>query len=394
MSVIGGVLVARYVDPTENGEFRVFGIPLMYLSLLHLGTFDGLYRQIPFFNAKGDIAHVERLAAASGAWNVIVASIVALGFVVLELFAFWSGDTKEGFGWLTQSIICFSVFYGAYISATCRTLNGFVGLARIQLIQAVIGFALVAAVLFWGFYGLCLRAALPGLVGVFFLHKSRPLRVSLEFNRAALWDVMKIGLPLFLWSSIYNQLWLAVESTMIHNFGGATALGYFAVAIIVKESICILPQAFNQVLMPRIVEAYSKSGNISSGMSKTILATAVLVPFMAVIAAVSAVVLSFAVPKIIPMYTNGLMIMQVSLCHGVLQAASLPLTSLIAHGRTWLYGSGVLVGAFVFGVAVYFIEPISGGVMAVIYGSIIGRTARIAAGYFELFKLLRKQVNI
>lgn len=391
LAAIGGVLVARYVDPTENGEFRVFGIPLMYLSFLHLGTLDGISRQIPFFSAKGDIAYVEKIAAASGAWNAFIASVVAAGFVVLEIFALWSGDTKAGMGWLTQSIVCFAIFYGGYISATYRTLHGFVGLARIQLIQTVIGFIFVAAVISWGFYGLCLRAAVPGLLGIFLFHKSRPLKVKLEFDRGALWDVMKVGLPLCLWSSIYNPLWIAAESTLIHEFGGATALGYFAVAIIVKESVCIIPQAFNQVFMPRIVESFSKAGSISTGIRQTILSTALLVPSMAAVAGIASVALSFAVPKIIPMYTNGLPIMQALLLHGVLQAASLPLNSLVANGRIWLYGRGVLVGVFVFGTSVYLLEPIIGGVMAVAYGSIIGRSARISAGYFELYKLMRNK---
>ena len=50
---VGGLLAARFLGPEEIGLFRSYTIPLMYLTFLHLGTFDGLSRQIPYFVGKG-----------------------------------------------------------------------------------------------------------------------------------------------------------------------------------------------------------------------------------------------------------------------------------------------------------------------------------------------------
>jgi hypothetical protein len=58
---VGGILVARFIGPEINGQFRLFTIPLMYLTFLHLGTFDGLHRQIPFFIGRQQSDHVKKL---------------------------------------------------------------------------------------------------------------------------------------------------------------------------------------------------------------------------------------------------------------------------------------------------------------------------------------------
>lgn len=110
LGAVGGLLVARYLGPKETGLFRSFSIPLMYLTFLHLGTFDGLHRQIPFYFGKGRSDEVEKIASASGAWNVMVAAAVSIIFLVLATGSFIKHDTPSVFGWLAQITICWGTF--------------------------------------------------------------------------------------------------------------------------------------------------------------------------------------------------------------------------------------------------------------------------------------------
>ena len=77
LGAIGGLLVARYLGPEVTGRFRVYTIPLMYLTFLHLGTFDGLWRQIPYYTGKEMPEKVASVASAAGAWNALVSGLVA-----------------------------------------------------------------------------------------------------------------------------------------------------------------------------------------------------------------------------------------------------------------------------------------------------------------------------
>jgi O-antigen/teichoic acid export membrane protein len=168
LGAVGGLLVARFIPPEVNGQFRVFTIPLMYLTFLHLGTFDGLQRQIPFFVGRGQKDHAEKLASTAGAWNLGMTIVVACGFTLYALYSLWQGNHQDAVGWFTQAVCCLT-YYTLYLSATYRTLNHFVILARIHLIQAVTLFLLVSAVAVWGFYGMCLRYVIPTVFGVWLL---------------------------------------------------------------------------------------------------------------------------------------------------------------------------------------------------------------------------------
>jgi hypothetical protein len=103
--------------------------------------------------------------------------------------------------------------------------------------------------------------------------------------------------------------------------------------------------------------------------------------------------LDYFVPLFIPKYVDGLLLMKVCLGLVVIQAASLPLNGLVATGRSWLYGKGILAGMFVFPLAVYMLNPYIGGILAVAAGSLIGRIVRTIVAYFDLLKVMRLEMR-
>jgi O-antigen/teichoic acid export membrane protein len=394
LGAVGGILVARFVGPEVNGQFRLFTIPLMYLTFLHLGTFDGLYRQIPFYIGRDQPDHVEKLASSAGAWNLFVTAVVASGFLLCALWGLMQGNYADSVGWFSQALTCVGIFYGGYLGATYRTLNNFVVLARIQLIQATIAFCLVFTVSLWGFYGLCLRSAVPAILTVWFFHRARPLRIALSFNFSAFKEVVKIGMPLCFWGTLYTSLWVAAEYSLMLYYGGVKAVGLFAVAAIMRESLSILPQSVHQVFMPRVVESYARVGGVGSAAKRTFLVAGMLSLFMAVIVLIISVLLNYFVPLFIPKYIDGLALMKVCLGLVVIHAASLPLNGLVATGQSWLYGKGILAGLITFPLAVYVLNPLIGGMLAVAIGSLVGRLFRTAVAYFDLYMLMRlERVN-
>jgi O-antigen/teichoic acid export membrane protein len=391
LGAVGGILVARFVGPEVNGQFRLFTIPLMYLTFLHLGTLDGLNRQIPFYIGRDRPDHVEKFASAAGAWNLFVTCVVASGFLLCALWGLLQGNHADAVGWLSQSLTCVGIFYGGYLGATYRTLNNFVVLARIQLIQATIAFCLVFTVALWGFYGLCLRVAIPAILGVWLYHRARPLHIPLRFDLSAFKEVVKIGMPLCLWGTLYTSLWLAAEYSLMLHYGGVKGVGLFAVAVIMRESLSILPQSVHQVFMPLVVEAYAREGGVGSAAKRTFLVAGALSLFMVIVVLIISVLLNNFVPFFIPKYVDGLPLMKVCLGMVFIHAASLPLDGLAATGRSWLYGKGILVGLLAFPLAVFLLNPLIGGILAVAVGSLFGRLVRTVVAYFDLIMLMRRE---
>jgi O-antigen/teichoic acid export membrane protein len=389
LTAAGGLLIARYVEPEINGQFRAFTIPLMYLTFLHLGTFDGLYRQIPFYTGKKELYQVDRIASASGAWNAFIAFIVSLGFLFCVFRALYNNNYIDAAGWLTQVLASIGIFYGGYLSATYRTLNHFVTLSGIQLIQSIIGFCLVLAVVIFEFYGLCLRFAIPIVFCVLLYHRFRPLRGSLHFDLLDFKDVVRVGMPLCFWGTLYTSAWVAAEFSLILNYGGFVVVGLFSVAVMMRESFSILPQAVNQVLMPRMIESFARRGDVKSAAKETLFGTVMFAMFMICLVLIVNYLLNYFVPLVIPKYVEGLTLMKACLWFAVIHAISLPLHSLVATGRSWLYGKSILIGILAFIFSFYTLNPIQGGVMATIYASLIGRLVRTFVAYVDLFALMR-----
>jgi O-antigen/teichoic acid export membrane protein len=392
LTAIGGLLVARFLGPEETGAFRAYMIPLTYLIFLHLGTWDGLWRQIPYYVGKEMPEQVERLASAAGAFNVFVSVVVSCGFICCAAYSMVRGDLQGVFGWLSQAIYCWGIFYSGYLTSTYRTLNHFVTLARIQFVQTLLIFGLVFLLPVLGFYGLCARLAIPSFLSVWFFHRYRPLKMSYRFDPKALKELVKIGLPFSLWGNLYTSFWSATECALVLSLSGVSALGLFSVASVMGGAVNSLPMAVWQVLTPRVVTSLARDGSVRNANSRAMWVTAGLTGFMVLLACAGSFLLESIVPIFIPKYVEGIPVMKVFLWFPVVQAAFLPINTLFATGRSWLYGRSVIAGIIVFAVATYFLIPITGGLLAVTVGSLLGRTARTIAAYVDLALLTRNKV--
>ncbi len=384
LGVLGGLLAARFLGPEDTGLFRSYGIPLTYLAPLHLGTFDGLWRQLPYYSGKGMPDRADSLSSSAGAWNVGVSGIVCVGFVSAALAALTRGDLRGFAGWSSQAICAWGVFYGGYLGTTYRTIRHFSLLARNQLIQAIVNFAAVFLVPVLGFFGLCLRSAVPAAAGVVLMHRGRPYRGRYAVARGDLVEVIKVGLPFSAWGGLNTSIWQATEAALALKFAGPTGLGLFAVASVMRDAMNVLPAAVQQVLMPSVVERYAREGSVRGVTVWSVIPTLVTTGITAALAVIAALLLGVAVPWGLPKYAAGVPLMRVCLWFAVISAASLPLNTLFATGRAWSVGRGIILGWIVFPATTVLLAPVLGGVIAVAVGSLAGRTARTLAAYAEI----------
>jgi O-antigen/teichoic acid export membrane protein len=388
---VGGLLVAYFLGPEVTGSFRAYTIPLTYLIFLHLGTWDGLWHQIPYYVGKEMPRQVDRFASAAGAFNLLLSVVVSCGFICCAAYSLVHHDYYGILGWLSQAFFCWGVFYGGYLTSTYRTLHHFVTLARIQVAQTVLTFCMVFLLPFLGFYGLCARYAFPSFMTVFFYHRHRPLKVTYNFDTKALKELIKIGLPFSFWGNLYTSVWVATESVLVLSLGGVTALGLFAVAVVIRNAMDSLPLAISQVLTPRVVTNLARDGSVHNANARIVWVTVGLVTFMILFACAGSFLLDVFVPHLIPKYIAGIPVMKICLWFSVVQAAFLPINALFATGRSWLFGRSVIVGIIIFPLATYLLLPSLGGLLAVAVGSLLGRTARTLAAYVDLFALTRQE---
>lgn len=391
LTAVGGLLVARFLWPEETGSFRAFTIPLTYLIFLHLGTWDGLWRQIPYYVGKEMPEKVDTLASAAGAFNLFLSVGVSFGFICCAAYSLVHYDLYGVFGWLSQAVFSWEIFYGGYLTSTYRTMHHFVSQARIHVAQSVLNFGMVFLLPFLRFYGLCARTAFPSFLAVWLFHRNRPLKVSYRFDAKTLRELLKIGLPFSFWGNLYTSVWAATESALVLALGGVTALGLFSVAVVMRGALNALPMAMWQVLTPRVVTAFARDGSVRNANARIVWVTIGLTLIMVVMVIIVSFLLNIFVPYVIPKYVAGIPVMKVCLWFSVVQAAFLPMNALAATGRTWLYGRSVIAGIIVFPLTTYLLYPAIGSLLAVAVGSLFGRAARTLAAYVDLAALTRRE---
>jgi len=82
--------------------------------------------------------------------------------------------------------------------------------------------------------------------------------------------------------------------------------------------------------------------------------------------------------------------MKICLWFPVVQAAFLPMNTLFATGKTWLYGRSVIAGLVVFPLATYCYILLWRSSRRR-RRSLLGRAARTIAAYFDLVALTRRE---
>ena len=381
---MGGILVARFLGPEITGAFRTYTIPLIYLTFLHLGTWDGLWRQIPYYVGKEKPEKVNAIAAAAGFYNLVLSVVISLGFIGYAIYCFLNDDFQGFTGWISQAFAAWALFYGGYLTSTYRTLHHFVVLSKIQVFRSTVAFAMVFLLPLLDFHGLAARLAVPAIFSVWLFHRFRPLKVNYHFNLGELRDLIKLGLPFSFWGNLYTSVWLATESAMILALSGTTSLGHFSIAVVIRTAMNSLPQAIWQVLTPRVVTNLAKGDGIRKANKQIFWPTIGLVLVTIFIAMVGSFLLESFVPAFIPKYSEGITIMKICLWFSVIEAVFLPVNILFATGRPWLFGRSVLAGLIVFPLATWLLLPVLGGEIAVITGSLLGKAARTLAAYVDL----------
>jgi O-antigen/teichoic acid export membrane protein len=392
LNAFGGLLVGHFLGPHETGLFRTFNIPMMYLGFLHLGTIDGLLLKIPYYVGKEAPEQVDKLASAAGSFNRLLSIFLSFGFVCCAAYSLAHHNLYGLFGWLSQAVFCWEYFYGDSLAATYRTLYNFVALGRIQVMRALFTFGMVILLPILGFYGLCARLALPSALLVWLYQRNRPLKVTHRFDSKALSELIRVGLPLSFWGTLYTSAWVATESALILSLSGVTALGLFSMAYAIRSAVNIVPETIWQVLTPRVVTTLARDGSVSKANARIIWVTAGLTGFMVVLTFGGALLLDIFIPYVLPKYIAGITAMKVCLCFPVVQSAFLPNNILFATGRPWIFNRSVIPGIVIFLLATFLLYSYThiGGLLAVIVGSLLGRTARVVAAYVDLVLLTRE----
>ncbi|MEO7487471.1 MAG: hypothetical protein ABIU77_10235, partial [Ferruginibacter sp.] len=165
LTIVSGLLVARWLLPEELGLFTSFNVITSYIILVQLGIPSGLSRQLPFYMGSKEETKANQTVAVANHWGLvtgiacfIISLFVVVYFIVIKNYFFAAGTF----------VIGISAFQGLYVTKYLKILyrsnNDFNKLSLIDIIGALVTFAGIFFVWKYKFYGLCIRAVISILV--------------------------------------------------------------------------------------------------------------------------------------------------------------------------------------------------------------------------------------
>ncbi len=342
-TLLGNALAFRWIDPVSMGVWHTLLLASSYATVVRGGVINGLGRELPFALGSGDASRAGRIVQTALACNL--ASSAAVGVAFLVPLAWVTGESWR-MGLAAMTVVSVSNLYLTYLQATFRSDADFARLARVQQLQAALGFLMPVAVYLLRFPGLCLHAALQSLMVTGFAHGVRRFRVRPRFEPRVAAELFTTGLPLFV-AAYLQVLANGFDRVILLHRGGVATVGYYAPAVAVLGALGVVPGAVAVYVYPRMSYALGQGRSARSLGRMALVAAAASVAAGLPIALVGWIAAPPVIEHFFPRYVPSIPAVRWSLVAGVLWSLA-PAATLLGSLKAWrslfLY-VGVLLAA-------------------------------------------------
>lgn len=391
LAVIGSLVQARFVLPSELGYFNSFSIATGYAFFLQLGLIDTVYRYYPYFIGKGQQDKATAVAQLAQTWTGGVAALVAGAFCLLAISASIRGEWRATFAWLVQAIVISSILYGGYLGATYRSGHDFATVSRSLVISSAINLLVLPLFAVWSYIALALRGGLAGLVNLIYLHHNRPLKLNWPFQWREWLELVRTGLPLFIAGYGATTMWTVTETALVLQNLGTAALGLWAMSVMLREVAIKIPQALTTVYKPRLTELYGRTESVAECMRLIRKPLMLGTPVVAAVGLGLAVVLALLVPLLMPNYSAATPVMGLMMLMLPLSVLDLPATLIIAMGKMTQQNVSVFAGLVSFVILAQVFGQLGWGLAGMAVATLMGRGISLVLVYWFIRQAYRRE---
>jgi O-antigen/teichoic acid export membrane protein len=294
------------LDPEVYGAFTGIGVYLGYILLSHVGIINGLGREIPFQLGKGNAEYGQQLANSSFVVTTFLGVIAALVFLFFSVINFINGNTLIAITFLSYVIAAgLNLFNFQFLPVLYRTSADFSKLSKINITFGY--FNLISVLFVWkfGFYGLLMRSIFLTLVQFYMLFKNKPYKLTFKVDIQHIKVLLRTGLPIYAVGQV-NPLWTTIVNNLIFSMGGAKFFGLYALANIVQTSVNMIPQAFGQIIYPRMSIMYGQGKKPQEIIRLNMKPLVFQFLVMLFVAITGVFALPWVIPYLLPKYTGGI----------------------------------------------------------------------------------------
>ena len=248
VSLAVSFITFRKIDPYLLGVWTTVATFETYATFIRIGIVNGMNRELPFALGAGNKETAIKYAETTLSFtliNILFVLLVAPYFIFhLEL----SSVFIACIGVILVRIT--TTFYTSYLAGTFRSDDQFDKLSNIQFVMLII--KLVSCpLIFFGIYGFLIMELILVIVNTLLLHRFRPFHIKPKFHPEAFKSLLKIGLPLFITSSLIGFI-DTLPRLYIINFGDVKMMGLYAPILMFLSYISMFPNVLSTYLYPKL----------------------------------------------------------------------------------------------------------------------------------------------
>lgn len=262
VGLIVSVVATAYITPADFGAIQAVLLIIPYVSLLQLGTFNGLNRNLSFYKAQGDHEKVQRMVNASKLVANLVSVIggsIAIIVIIYNLFI----HTSELIVILTSGALFLSLVFRpqtTHFDTTFRSGQEFNTLGKIKFAESGVNTLIGLLPITLGYIGRIIYDSFKPVFEWFLRYLNQPYKATEKGKFEDIKELIKTGFPLLLGGYIL-QLFLIADQSVIALFLGKEQLGFYTLSKLILIAVPLIPQSLGVILYPKASGIYGKSKN-------------------------------------------------------------------------------------------------------------------------------------
>lgn len=389
---ISGIVVLKWLNPEELGYWQSFLVGVGYIQILTLGTTSGLNREIAFLIGKNKLDEaIERLKTV-GYFTRLLSFILMLlvGLIAIILYSLGKYNIQDG--------ILFFLAFGTgaltiqtnFLGATFRSSSSFKVLGKVQFFVSLLYFLLLPLVLFFGLWGFVFYQVILSFSLYLGYYLYRPYKVNYEFNKQYLFEIIKTGLPMYIWNYLAS-ISRSIPRLILATYGGPIALGLYSPAGSINNAFMSLPLYVNRFLFPKMSYIFGNTGDKKKVYDFTMNSAWKLLLLMLLLSIGVILFIPYVIEYFFNNYSKGIAAIQITLISGVFYSVNTMIHNAINSLKVYNVFKWIILYRFIFvvlftWVGYYFFNSI---LIAVSIGSLVSEVLNFLNYWKSFYKITR-----
>ncbi len=257
-TMIGNIVVAKFLTPKELGSFSVYLILVNYIVLVQMGIPNGLSRQFPFYIGGNNQDKANIIAGTSKTFVIFMSALIFILTLIFILIKWLNHDYFSAMGYAVVGISVIQTLYiTKYLKLLYRSNLDFGKLAKIELINSFLNFICIYFIYVYGIWGLGIRIFLIFITDWIMSQLWVPHKIVMHWDKHIFLELLKIGAPIFFVSTVFS-IWPIIQRTFIYENHGETALGLFSIAVAVQTAMSVITSSASSMIFPKIATMYGE----------------------------------------------------------------------------------------------------------------------------------------